>query len=159
MMIIRVRSRDGLERVTTYNPVITVFDLKTVIEEQLNVPIYNQALSLNQNLLLSKTLEDMYRFADMSNLFTPISSLGISHGSMIFLAYVGERLVAGPLIYPAGSFGQKMTVDDLVAKERMRVVEQEKPHYEPVLFCQDDPNIFENYVNSLASIVQGRVHL
>ncbi|PIA44652.1 hypothetical protein AQUCO_01700329v1 [Aquilegia coerulea] len=154
MMMIRVRSRDGLERVTIQNPQITISDLKTLIEIQLRVPTSQQTLSQNQNLLLAKTLEDVNRFNDMSNPKTLISSLGITHGSIIYLAYEGERSVPGPNITPAGSFGRKMTMDDLIAKQ-MRVTRQENPHCDSVSFDRDSANVFQHYVNeSLAFAVK-----
>ncbi|KAM7495929.1 hypothetical protein LguiA_020343 [Lonicera macranthoides] len=143
-MMIRIRSRDGLERVSIDNPNATVSQLKTLIESQLRVPIHNQTLSTNQNLLLAKTLEDISKFTDMSDPQTLISTLGISHGSIIYLAYGGERTVAGPNIRPLGS--RKMTMDDLIAKQ-MRITRQENPHCELVSFDRDTANAFQNYVN------------
>ncbi|GMP91201.1 hypothetical protein CsSME_00041994 [Camellia sinensis var. sinensis] len=153
-MMIRIRSRDGSERVSIDNPLITIAQLKTLIESQLRVPTLNQTLSTNQNLLLAKTLDEIARFTDMSNPQTPISTLGITHGSMIYLAYEGERTVSGPNFNPAGSFGRKMTMDDLIAKQ-MRVTRQENPHCELVSFDRDAANAFQNYVNeSLAFAVK-----
>ncbi|GAB2279345.1 hypothetical protein Dimus_013987 [Dionaea muscipula] len=147
-MIIRVRSRDGIERVSIDNPNITVGQLKTLMESQLLVPASKQTLSINQNLLLVKTPNEIAQFADMSNPHTPISSLNIRHGSMIFLAYDGSREVAGPkrILNPAGSFGKKMTMDDLIAKQ-MRITRQEKPYCELVSFDRDAANAFQHYVN------------
>ncbi|KAA8549220.1 hypothetical protein F0562_000904 [Nyssa sinensis] len=153
-MMIRIRSRDGLERVTIDNQHITVAQLKALIESQLRVPVPNQIVSTNQNLLLAKTANDIARFTDMSNPQTLISSLGITHGSMIYLAYEGERTVAGPNFHPSGSFGRKMTMDDLIAKQ-MRVTRQENPHCELVSFDRDAANAFQHYVNeSLAFAVK-----
>ncbi|KAL7172251.1 hypothetical protein ACSBR2_031863 [Camellia fascicularis] len=153
-MMIRIRSRDGSERVSIDDPLITIAQLKTLIESQLRVPTLNQTLSTNQNLLLAKTLDEIARFTDMSNPQTPISTLGITHGSMIYLAYEGERTVSGPNFNPAGSFGRKMTMDDLIAKQ-MRVTRQENPHCELVSFDRDAANAFQNYVNeSLAFAVK-----
>ncbi|XP_059625771.1 NPL4-like protein 1 [Cornus florida] len=153
-MMIRIRSRDGLERITIDNPHITIAQLKTLIESQLRVPVQNQTLSTNQNLLLAKTLEDIARFTDMSNPQTLVSSIGIAHGSIVYLAYEGERTVAGPNVKPAGSFGRKMTIEDLIAKQ-MRVTRQENPHCELVSFDRDTANVFQNYVNeSLAFAVK-----
>ncbi|XP_043711507.1 NPL4-like protein 1 [Telopea speciosissima] len=154
MVMIRVRSRDGLERVTVDNPHMTVSELNTQIEKQLRVPVSKQTLSRNQNLLLAKTPDDILRFTDMSNPQTLISSLGVSHGSMIYLAYEGERTVAGRAVNKAGSFGRKMTMDDLIAKQ-MRVSRQEKPHCESVSFDRDAASSFQHYVNeSLAFAVK-----
>ncbi|KAJ7972869.1 NPL4-like protein [Quillaja saponaria] len=145
-MMLRIRSRDGLERVSVDNPHSTVSQLKSLIQSQLQIPLHNQTLSTNQNLLLAKTHEDLLRFTDMSNLNTPLSALNLSHGSILFLSYEGERTVAGPPINPAGSFGRKMTVDDLIAKQ-MRVTRQENPHCELVSFDRDCASTFQHYVN------------
>lgn len=145
-MMLRVRSRDGLERVSIENPQITVSQLNTLIQSQLRIPIQNQTLSTNQNLLLAKTPSDLLKFTDMSNPSTTLSSLNLSHGSMVFLAYEGERTVSGPKIQPAGSFGRKMTMDDLIAKQ-LRVTRQENPHCELVSFDRDSAHAFQHYVN------------
>lgn len=145
-MMIRIRSRDGLERVTIDNPHATISQLKSQIESQLRVPVQSQTLSANQNLLLAKTPDDWSRFTDMASPHTPISSLNLTHGSMVYLAYEGERTIAGPAVQPAGSFGRKMTMDDLIAKQ-MRVTRQENPHCELVSFDRDAANAFQHYVN------------
>lgn len=145
--MLRIRSRDGLERLKIENLQSTIGQLKSQIESQLRVPIQSQTLSTNQNLLLAKTLDDLSRFTDMSNPQTPLSSLNLTHGSIIFLAYDGERTVAGgPPINPAGSFGKKMTMDDLIAKQ-MRVTRQEVSHCELVSFDRDAANAFQHYIN------------
>ncbi|KAH7577461.1 hypothetical protein ACOSP7_001632 [Xanthoceras sorbifolium] len=145
-MLLRIRSRDGLERVTIDNAHITVSQLKTLIQSQLQIPVQNQTISTNQNLLLAKTPADLHKFTDMSNPNTPLSSLNISHGSIIFLSYEGERSIKGPAVQPAGSFGRKMTMDDLIAKQ-MRVSRQETPHCDSVSFDRDCANAFQHYVN------------
>ncbi|XP_044504038.1 NPL4-like protein 1 [Mangifera indica] len=153
-MLLRIRSRDGLERVTIDGANITVSQLKTTIQSQLQIPVQNQTLSTNQNLLLAKSPSDLQKFADMSNPDTPLSSLNISHGSIIFLSYEGERSIKGPTFHPAGSFGRKMTMDDLIAKQ-MRVTRQENPHCESVSFDRDCADAFQHYVNeSLAFAVK-----
>ncbi|XP_075514213.1 NPL4-like protein 2 [Primulina tabacum] len=153
-MMIRVRSRDGLERVTIDNPVATVAQLQMAIESQIRVPRHAQILSTNQSLLLAKAAADLTRFTDMSNPNTLIASLKIGHGSIVYLAYEGERTVAGPAFQPAGSFGRKMTIDDLIAKQ-MRVTRQENPHCELVSFDRDAANAFQHYVSeSLAFAVK-----
>eukprot|EP01018_Ginkgo_biloba_P017489 Gb_01547 [translate_table: standard] len=151
-MMIRVRSRDGLERVKVDNPNATVGELKTLIQSQLQVPIPSQTLSTNQHLLLARG--NTLQFQDMADPNTSLSSLGISHGHMVFLSYEGQRSIAGPQISPAGSFGKKMTMDDLIARQ-MRIERQEKPHSGSVSFDRDAANAFQHYVNeSLAFAVK-----
>lgn len=145
-MMLRIRSRDGLERVSVDNPNITVSQLKTLIQNQLQIPIHKQTLSTNQNLLLAKSPSDLLKFTDMCDPNIPLSSLNIAHGSIVFLAYEGERTIAGPAVHPAGSFGRKMTMDDLIAKQ-MRITRQETPHCESVSFDRECANAFQQYVN------------
>lgn len=153
-MMLRIRSRDGLERVTVDNPHCTVSELKSLIQSQLRIPIHNQTISTNQNLLLAKSQADRHKFNDLSNLDTKLSSLGVGHGSILYLTYEGERTVAGPQVSPAGSFGRKMTMDDLIAKQ-MRVTRQENAHCELVSFDRHCANAFQTYVNeSLAFAVK-----
>ncbi|KAK4766025.1 hypothetical protein SAY87_007667 [Trapa incisa] len=146
-MMLRIRSRDGLERLKVDDPNATIGHLKVLIQSQLGIPIAHQTLSTNQNLLLAKTNSDLYNFTDMSDPGTPLSAVGLSHGSFVYVYYEGiERTVAGPAFNPAGSFGRKMTVDDLIAKQ-MRVTRQENPHCELVSFDRDCANMFQHYVN------------
>ncbi|CAI0387429.1 unnamed protein product [Linum tenue] len=145
-MMLRIRSRDGLERVSVDASCTTVGHLKTLIQSQLQIPIHNQTLSTNQNLLLAKSPADLLKLADMADPATPLSALNLAHGSIVFLAYEGERSIAGPAVSPAGSFGRKMTMDDLIAKQ-MRVSRQENPHCESVSFDRDSANAFQHYVN------------
>ncbi|KAL0452660.1 UNVERIFIED_CONTAM: NPL4-like protein 1 [Sesamum latifolium] len=153
-MIIRIRSRDGLERVAIDNPLATVAQLKSEIETHLRIPTHAQILSTNRNLLLAKSRNDLTRFTDMSDPSARLSSLNVAHGSVVYLAYEGQRTVAGPASHRAGSFGKKMTMDDLIAKQ-MRVTRQEKAHCELVSFDRDAANVFQHYVNeSLAFAVK-----
>ncbi|CAA0388189.1 unnamed protein product [Arabidopsis thaliana] len=155
MTMLRVRSRDGLERVSVDGPHITVSQLKTLIQDQLQIPIHNQTLSTNRNLLLAKSPSDFLAFTDMADPNLRISSLNLAHGSMVYLAYEGERTIrGGPAVTPAGSFGRKMTVEDLIARQ-MRVGRQEKAHCDSVSFDRDCANAFQHFVNeSLAFAVK-----
>ncbi|CAN1799414.1 NPL4-like protein 2 [Linum perenne] len=82
----------------------------------------------------------------MADPSTTLSSLKLGHGSIVFLSYEGERNIAGPTVFPSGSFGRKMTMDDLIAKQ-MKVTRQENPHCDSVSFDRDCANAFQHYVN------------
>ncbi|KAG6554767.1 hypothetical protein Mapa_003786 [Marchantia paleacea] len=152
-MLVRIRSRDGLERVTV-DPNATVGKLQQAIEENLQVPISNQLVSTNQGLLLSKSRDLASEFTDMKVPSASLSSLGIAHGSVVFLSYNGERVIAGPPVTPAGAFGKKMTMDDLIARQT-RIERQEKPHCCSLSFDRDAANAFQHYVHeSLAFSVK-----
>jgi len=146
-MLIRVRSRDGLERVKVDKPNATVGELRALIQSQLQVPIPSQILSTNQNLLLAKG-NNTQQFKDMDDPNMPLSSMGIGHGHMVYLSYEGERSIAGPQINvnPSGSFGKKMTMDDLISRQ-VRIERQDKPHCGSASFDRDSANAFQKYVN------------
>lgn len=142
--MIRIRSRDGLERVAIDDlQTTTVSHLKSLIQSHLNVPVPAQTLSTHQNLLLAKSPSDLALFTDMSGPATPLSSLGLGHGSVVYLAYDGARTVPGPASAPRP---RKMTMDDLIARQ-MRITRQESPHCELVSFDRDAANAFQHYVN------------
>ncbi|XP_008812661.3 NPL4-like protein [Phoenix dactylifera] len=142
-MIIRVRSRDGLERVTVPDGgAATVAALHSRIESQLGVPAAAQTLSLNPELLLSSPAPFL------SDPSASLSSLGLSHGSVVYLSYAGfarSSAPPAPPLTPAGSFGRKMTVDDLIARQ-IRVSRQEAPHCTSASFDRDAAHAFQLYV-------------
>jgi nuclear protein localization family protein 4 len=150
-MLIRLRSRDGLERVMV-PPTATVADLQAAIASTLNVPVSAQRLSRDQAVLLSK---DPASFSDMETPSTPLSSLGVKHGSLLFLAYSGNREVKTDVAAtPHGAFGRKMTMDDLIARQT-RIERQETPHCGALSFDREAANAFQCYVHeSLAFAVK-----
>jgi hypothetical protein len=88
-MIVRLRSRDGLERIEVDNSG-TVGGLKLAIKKQLDIPIENITLSTKQQLLTSK---EPAGFTDMADNAARLSAVGVSHGSMVFMFYDFERSV------------------------------------------------------------------
>lgn len=146
-MIIRVRSRDGLERVTVPDGgAATVATLHSLIESQLGVPAAAQTLSLDPKLLLLTT--SAAPVASLSDPSAPLSSLGLAHGSVVFLSYSGVSRSSAPPpapLTPAGSFGRKMTMDDLIARQ-IRVSRQETPHCSAASFDRDTAHAFQLYV-------------
>lgn len=146
-MILRLRSRDGLERVSVADSA-TVGDLKRAIAQNLGVPVEEQRLSKDQKLLLSKEPE---LFQDMSADFVPLESLGINNGSFLFWRYERERSIPGPaVVIPAGTYGKKMTVEDMIAKQT-RIERQEKPIVSTVSFDRRAANIFQVSSSLVAS--------
>jgi nuclear protein localization family protein 4 len=152
-MLIRVRSRDGLERVTV-EANATVKELQSAIAETLNVPVSQQLLSRNRALLLAKEPDRDSSFTDMKNLDASLLSLGLGHGAVVYLVYSGERVVAGPPVTPHGTFGKKMTMDDLIARQT-RIERQEKPHCSSLSLDREAADSFQHYVHqSLAFSVK-----
>ncbi|CAL9132230.1 unnamed protein product [Musa acuminata var. zebrina] len=146
-MILRIRSRDGMERVTVPDPsTATVATLCSLIESHLGVPATVQTLSLDHNLLLPSKAQ-----SPALDPATPLSSLPIGHGSIVYLSYPADlrRAAAAPApppFTPAGSFGRhKMTIDDLIARQ-VRVARQESPHCDAASFDRDAAHAFQLYV-------------
>ncbi|MCO5550594.1 hypothetical protein L7F22_004082 [Adiantum nelumboides] len=144
-MLLRVRSRDGLERVTI-DPSSSLQQLQEAIASQLRVPVAAQVISRNQALLLAKDISSARALQDLTDPAARLSSLALSHGSVIFLYYEGERSIGGPPVQPAGVYGKKMTIEDLIARQT-RIERQEKPHCSAVSFDRDAANAFQHYVN------------
>ena len=71
-MIVRIRSRDGLERVTLDGDA-TLADLRSAVAEQLKVPVDKQAISLNADLLRGEqgTVPCLEGDAPLSTMGTP----------------------------------------------------------------------------------------
>ncbi|CAL9075677.1 NPL4 family [Musa troglodytarum] len=146
-MILRIRSRDGMERVTVPDlSTATVATLCSLIESHLGVPAAVQTLSLDHNLLLPSKAQ-----SPALDPATPLSSLPIAHGSIVYLSYPADlrRAAAAPApppFTPAGSFGRhKMTIDDLIARQ-VRVARQESPHCDAASFDRDAAHAFQLYV-------------
>uniref|UniRef100_A0A383VRV9 MPN domain-containing protein n=1 Tax=Tetradesmus obliquus TaxID=3088 RepID=A0A383VRV9_TETOB len=147
-MLIRLRSRDGLERIQLEDGAsVTAFML--AIQQQLGVPLEQQRISRDPALLTAKdgagiSLLNDYREA-------PLQSLGVTHGDLLFLLYDMERQVApaykpGPLDSNR-PFGSKVTMADIIAKQR-RVERQDKATVEGVSFDRAAANAFQQYCNS-----------
>ena len=88
-MIVRLRSRDGLERIQVDDS-STVAGLTVAIRNQLNIPIEHMTLSTQQQLLTSRSPAT---FTDMADSMASLAAVGVSHGSMVFMYYDFERNV------------------------------------------------------------------
>ncbi|CAL5226154.1 g8977 [Coccomyxa viridis] len=145
-MLIRLRSRDGLERILVPEGA-TIASLKRQITESLEVPQKDITLSTDKDLL---TALDKTTFTDMTRDQQPLSAIGIQHGDMVYMHYPFEREV--PSTLPKGEldlnrpFGMHMTVEALVAKQT-RIERQETPHCSSVSFDRHAANAFQSYVS------------
>lgn len=142
-MILRVRSRDGLERVTVPDAA-TVGALAAAIREQLKLASDQPVvISKNQGLLLAKD-DAVFSFGDMRDPAASLRDLGLNHGDIVFLWYTLERKVQGPRVevVPAGVFGKKMTVEDLVLRQ-IRIERQDQPHCQTLSFDHSAADQFQ----------------
>ncbi|DBA78069.1 hypothetical protein WJX79_008629 [Trebouxia sp. C0005] len=145
-MIIRLRSRDGLERITV-DAAGTVGTLRQQISSDLSMPREHVTLSKDQKLLLSKNPE---QFKDLSNNKLRLKQAGVQHGDMIYMQYPFERTVQSVVkksVFEGRGFGAKMTVEQLIAKQT-RIERQEEPHCASVSFDKHAANMFQSYVQS-----------
>lgn len=159
-MILRIRSRDGLERVPVADPsAATVATLRSLIDAHLGVPAAAQTLSLDPNLLLPSSSASAAPLLDS----TRLSSLPLSHGSLVYLSYP-PSLRRRALPPPPSRHRTPMTVADLLSRQ-VCVARQEVPHCAASSFDQDAAYAFQIYaVDALAFSVKragflyGRVH-
>ncbi|XP_047058531.1 NPL4-like protein [Lolium rigidum] len=150
-MILRIRSRDGTDRITVPTAA-TVADLQRLIAATATVPVPLQRLSLDPALLLPAGQ------AQPLDPSAPLASLPLANGSFVYLSYPPDARSAQPppprALAPAGSFGKKMTMDDLIARQ-IRVTRQEAPLCSAASFDRDAANAFQLYVaESLAFAVK-----
>eukprot|EP00879_Flechtneria_rotunda_P011209 GHRR01011707.1.p1 GENE.GHRR01011707.1~~GHRR01011707.1.p1 ORF type:complete len:233 (+),score=91.74 GHRR01011707.1:411-1109(+) len=147
-MIIRLRSRDGLERLQVDDNA-TVSGLQLVIQQQLGVPLEQQRLSKEPALLTARNGTSISLLTEQP--YAPLKSLGVNHGDVLYLLYDIERQVEpaykpGPLD-SSRPFGSHVTVADIVAKQR-RIERQGKATVEAVSFDRSAANVFQQYCQS-----------
>ena len=154
-MILRIRSRDGTDRITVPDAAAsaTVGDLQRLIAERVTVPVPLQRLSLDPALLLPAGAQ-----AQPLDPAAPLASLPLANGSFVYLSYPPDARSSQPsppkALVPAGSFGKKMTMDALIARQ-IRVTRQEAPLCSAASFDRDSANAFQLYVaESLAFAVK-----
>nr|ACG37912.1 NPL4 family protein [Zea mays] len=146
-MILRIRSRDGTDRISVPDSAsATVADLQRLIESRLTVPVPLQRISLDPALLLPNPSAAVPLLADPA---APLASLRLANGAFIYLAYPPDARSARPtppkVLSAAGSFGKKMTMDDLIARQ-IRVTRQENALCAAASFDRDAANAFQLYV-------------
>ncbi|TVU20821.1 hypothetical protein EJB05_30419 [Eragrostis curvula] len=157
-MILRIRSRDGTDRITVPDAATTtVADLQRLIESALTVPVAVQRLSLDPALLLPSTVSSAAAPL-LSDPSARLASLRLTNGAFVYLAYPPGARSAGPpppkALSAAGSFGRKMTMDDLIARQ-IRVTRQEAALCSAASFDRDAANAFQLHVaESLAFAVK-----
>ena len=141
-MIVRIRSRDGLERVTLDGGA-TLADLRSAVAEQLKVPVDKQAISLNADLLRGEQGTVPCLEGD-----APLSTVGVAHGTMLYLRYDFERQVASRKrsAFESRPFGVSMNVEQLIAKQT-RIERQELATCASVSMERGAANAFQLYVS------------
>lgn len=142
-MIIRLRSRDGLERLELDDE-CTVGGLQRKIQEQLKIPLSKQILSKDKRLLVSKDPES---FEDLQDATYTLTSLGIRHGEMLYMWYDMEREVKPAYVkseFETRPFGAHMNMEMLSAMQT-RIERQEEPTISAVSFDRNSANMFQAY--------------
>lgn len=145
-MIIRLRSRDGLERIEVKDDA-TVGDLKHAIEQKLNIPYEDVFLSKDAALLTAK---DLAPFKDLKELRATLKSKGVQHGDLLYLLYHFEREVE-PVYkksaFESRRFGEHTTMAAISAKQT-RIERQDKAHVESVSFDRSAADVFQSYIKA-----------
>ena len=142
-MLLRIRTRDGLERVTIDDGA-TVGGLRAALEEALEIPAAQQTLSLDQKVLLAGA--DLGAFTDMARDAATLASVGVRHGSIVCCAHDVERTVAQTV--KPNQF-RKMTMDDLYASQT-RIENQETPACATLSMDSHAANAFQSYLHQTA---------
>lgn len=156
-MIVRVRTRDGTERVEIPSAASTVGELKDAIERELKVPRDDQILSTSPDVLTSK---DPSAFLDMSDDGDALGSVGVKqNGTIVHARYTvcrePTKTIAATHNDARGLTGGKMTVDQMIAAQT-RIERQEAPHCVSVSFDANAANVFQSYVNYTLGFKQVR---
>mmetsp|Transcript_2195 Transcript_2195/g.7858 ORF Transcript_2195/g.7858 Transcript_2195/m.7858 type:complete len:430 (-) Transcript_2195:167-1456(-) len=158
MLLIRLRTQEGLERVQVPDDgasngggAATVGDLRAQIEAQLGIPAAEQVLSLRQELLLQSA--DLAHFAAADTLADPaarLNAVGVQHGSIVYCRHtVQDREVAPVTQVNTTAFRPSMTVEQLLAKQ-IRIEREEKGACASCSLDFAAANAFQQYVNQLA---------
>ena len=138
-MIVRLRSRDGLERVKVRDGA-TLGELQSAIEDVTGVQASEQRLSEDQNLLKPNEAGKVRLLQ---------STEGLKHGSMVYLSYGFERDVPAATrksCFEERAFGTSMTVAEMIAKQT-RIERQEHADCASVSIERHAANAFQLYVN------------
>jgi nuclear protein localization family protein 4 len=155
-MILRVRTRDGTERLDVPDASITIGALKELIATAYGVPAHDQTLSASLDVLTTK---DPQSFKDMSNDKATIASCGLnSNGAIVHVLYSVAREptpTTAATHHSKGFTGKKMTVDAMIASQT-RIERQENPHCVSVSFDANAANAFQSYVNYTLGFKQVR---
>ncbi|KAK9805051.1 hypothetical protein WJX73_007136 [Symbiochloris irregularis] len=143
-MLIRLRSRDGLERVEV-PPEATLGQLVNEISTKLGIPAADITLSRNPALLITK---EPGSFQDLRDPWQTLRALGMQQGELVHMFYPFDRQVAADAkasVFGSRDFGTKMTVQDLIAKQT-RIERQETSKCASVSFSSHAANAFQQYV-------------
>mmetsp|Transcript_21187 Transcript_21187/g.35525 ORF Transcript_21187/g.35525 Transcript_21187/m.35525 type:complete len:408 (+) Transcript_21187:126-1349(+) len=140
-MIIRLRSRDGTERVEVPDNA-TVKVLKAKISTDLNIPQEQITLSIYQSLLMSKNPD---AFTDLKDGTSTLRLLNVNHGSMVYMQYAVKRDVAPSVKCNTVPYGAHTNMAEMMAKWT-RIEPQEKPHCLSCSFDAHAANLFQSYV-------------
>ncbi|KAI8466686.1 MAG: NPL4 family-domain-containing protein [Monoraphidium minutum] len=146
-MILRLRSRDGLERIVLPDGAGTAA-LRDQIHAQLGIPLEDMTLSRDPALLTAKGGLDGISVLPAGD--APLASLGVAHGDMVYMLYHFERQVepaVAKTLFDRRQFGAHVSVHDIAAKQR-RIERQDKPKVESCSFDRNAANVFQSYVQS-----------
>ena len=176
MVLLRIRTRDGTERLECAdgaggggggeNGIKTISDVQDLISKQpWGVPVENQSLSLDPSLLLRTSSETTGETKKTSKkevvLLNPrktLKSLQLKHGDIVYMTYPDsiEREVTKMRVnVETKPFGAKRTIEEMISKQ-VRMGRQEKGSVASVSFCGHAANVFQSYVNNTLGFKQSR---
>mmetsp|Transcript_20771 Transcript_20771/g.62557 ORF Transcript_20771/g.62557 Transcript_20771/m.62557 type:complete len:413 (-) Transcript_20771:823-2061(-) len=145
-MLLRLRSRDGLERVEVADTA-SLAQLWAAVSAALGVPQTQMALSKDPKLLTSREPE---QFTDLEPGRRSAAAAGVKHGDMVYLLTTMERDVAPAhrkSTFESRPFGPSMNVNAMIAMQT-RIERQDAPHCASVSFERHAAYAFQSYVAS-----------
>ena len=173
MVLLRIRTRDGTERLECADGagggekgIKTISDVQDLISKQpWGVPVENQSLSLDPSLLLRTSSENeaetKTRTKKEVSLLSPrktLKSLQLKHGDIVYMTYPDsiEREVTKMRVnVETKPFGAKRTIEEMISKQ-VRIGRQERGNVASVSFCGHAANQFQSYVNNMLGFKQSR---
>ncbi|KFM24921.1 NPL4-like protein 2 [Auxenochlorella protothecoides] len=144
-MLLRLRSRDGLERVKVADDA-TVADLRQAIAADLSIPVDDFVISQEPTLLTAKDGESVQTLSALSK---SLKGLGIQHGDTLFMKYGIKRSIPGPprSTFETRPFGAHMDVRRMVAAQT-RIERQETAACSSASFDAEAAHAFQSYVSA-----------
>jgi nuclear protein localization protein 4 homolog len=162
MITIRVRTRDGTER-------LSIDCSKTLKELALEISqkpwgceIDSFQLSFDERSILSKASnrrdESKIELLSKEDWERSLSMLGMRSGTIVYMSYECERMSTRTSERAKDGqqrFGQRMSIGEMI-KKQVRVGMQDRALVKSVSFCGPAANMFQAYVNATLGFKQSR---
>jgi len=165
MVLLRIRTRDGTERLDCpEGECKTISDVqKRIASQPWGVPVEKQTMSTDPSLLLlasSSKENGEKKTMEAPEILSPrktLKALHLNHGDILYMAYgdAERQSTKMKVNVETKPFGAKSTIDEMIAKQ-IRIGRQERGNVASVSFCGEAANQFQSYVNNTLGFKQSR---